>query len=316
MPLILFLRQVIQQAGQHKIGQMSAAFAYGAVFSLGPLLLIFISLLGIVYGQAATEGRLYGQLAGTFGSEMALSLQDMVARLSETGNGVIAVVAGTIGVLLGAAGMSSQLQDSFNTIFGAVRDPRGGIKRTVLVKVKNILIILLFGLFIIVSVAVTAFTNAIGSTVQESLGLPTVILEILNTLVSLGILTGLLFGVYRVLPDVLIPRRIALVGSLIVACLFAVGKIILALIIANNATASAYGAAAVLISLLLWTYYLGQILLTGALGMQVYGHNRLLVYKPKKHALQRTTVHVDGSQHRSRIITAWLRGYRRRKNAK
>jgi len=52
-----------------------------------------------------------------------------------------------------------------------------------------------------------------------------------------------------------------------------VGKIVLGVVIGHNGTASAYGTAASLITLLLWFYYTGQILFMGAEGIKVYLKN-------------------------------------------
>ena len=46
---------------------MGAALSYYSVFSLAPLLLIVISVAGLVFGQDAVRGELFGQLSGLVG---------------------------------------------------------------------------------------------------------------------------------------------------------------------------------------------------------------------------------------------------------
>lgn len=314
MTLIKFLKQIFEQAGRDKVGQLSAAFAYGTIFSLGPLLLVLISVIGLVYGQAAAEGQLYSQLEGVVGADTASMIQDMVANMHAAGNGILAIVIGAVGMLLGAAGITSQLQNSFNAILGVVPDPNGGIKRTIYVKVKNIFLVLSAGILLTVSILASAILTGVGETVQDNLGFPAFTLEILNNVLSLGMLTGSMYLIYRVLPDVVIPKKITFATAVMVAVLFVIGKIILTMIIGNNGTANAYGAAAALISLLLWVYYMGQIIFMGAEGMQVYGFNKSVDYKPKKFSYKRATFHLDGNTFHTRLAEAWLRGFRKRRS--
>jgi uncharacterized BrkB/YihY/UPF0761 family membrane protein len=107
------------------------------------------------------------------------------------------------------------------------------------------------------------------------------------------IFIGTLYLIYKVLPDVYIPKKVVLGAAFFVGMLFIAGKVILGIIIGRNATASAYGAAASLIVLLLWFYYTAQILLLGAEGIKVYGDNHALIYKAKRYTLKRRSINID-----------------------
>jgi membrane protein len=311
MALFGFLKQVGKGFGQDKIGQLSAAFAYGAIFSLGSMLLVLISIIGFVYGEQAASGKLFTQLSSTLGADTAKTIQDVVANMHNSGAGPVAFIVGTIGALLGAAGLTSQLQSAMNSILSVVPDPKAGIKRTVYVKLKNMLLVIVGGLFVLASLVVSTLVAAAGRTTQEQIGVPPIALELLNNFVSLLILMTLLFFLYRVIPDVRIPKKILWVTALCVTLLFVVGKVVLAIIIGHNGAANAYGAAATLISLLLWIYYSGQILFLGAEGMKVYAFNNSITYKPKRYSLRRATVTVDSDTFAGRLGQAWLRGFRK-----
>jgi membrane protein len=90
-------------------------------------------------------------------------------------------------------------------------------------------------------------------------------LTVVVDLISAICLHSALFAVvYRFLPAIRLPWRVVLVGGLVTAILFYLGRIAIGLYLARTATASFYGAAASFAVLLLWLYYSAQIFLFGA----------------------------------------------------
>jgi membrane protein len=310
--LFNFCKKTYSEFGEDKGGTLSAAFAYFAIFAIGPVLLIIISIVGFVFGEKAASGQLIGQLSSWVGPNAAKSIQSAVLHTHKSGGGIIALVAGTIGTILAAVGLSNQLQNSFDIIFDAVPDPKASIKRTVYTKFKNFILLVGTGLVVIASVVVSTVVAAIGSRLHEHFSAPAIAIESFNTVVSLIIFIFILYIIYKVLPDVFIPKNIVLAASAVVSLLFMVGKIVISFIIGRNATASAYGAAASLIVLLLWFYYAAQILLLGAEGIKVYGDNHALVYKAKKYTLKRRILSVELEDNLfGRSIERFAQGYKR-----
>jgi membrane protein len=306
MQLFRFLKRTFQEFSRDKGGQMSAAFAYIAIFSIGPLMLVLVSIIGFVLGEKAAQGQLYNQLSDTFGPDTAKTLQTVIANANHTGRGAVALITGVIGVLLAAIGLTSQLQNSFDTIVHAVPDPRSGLKRTIYIKIKNLIIIGLAAVVGIGSVVLSATISA------ANLGFGA---EVLDTGASLVISILVLYLMYRLLPDVVIPRKIVLVAASVIGLLFLVGKIILGIVIGKNATAGAYGAAASLVVLLLWFYYIAEILLLGAESLKVYGENHNIEYKAKAYTLKRHSLNINVKQDlRGRTMEAFVRGYRSKKH--
>lgn len=74
------------------------------------------------------------------------------------------------------------------------------------------------------------------------------------------------------------------IGAAATALLFTGGKFLIGLYLGKRGTASTYGAAGSLVTVLLWVYYSAQILFLGAEFTQVYasryGSRRSLVEQP------------------------------------
>lgn len=306
-----FVKRLFSEFGRDKAGQMSAAFAYVAIFAIGPLLLILVSIVGFIYGPDAAAGKLYDQLSSVMGDSAAKSLQSLIANTASSGKNVFALVIGTIGLLLAATALTNQLQNSFNSIFRAAPDPGAGIKKTIYTKLKNIILLVIACLAVAASFVITALANWLGQNIDKHIGLPSFWLEFLNTILSLLVFASILYLIYRVLPDVEIPPKVVLVSSLVVSALFLIGKLILGIVIGRNSTASAYGAAGSVIVLLLWFYYSAQILLVGAEGIKVYAQDHAMGLPPKRFAVKRHSFEINAKKDvRGRVFEAFARGYK------
>lgn len=316
MVIIRFFRQLLNELGQDKIALHNAAFAYSAIFALGPLLLVVISVVGLAFGQEAVRGGLADQLSGAVGQRAADVIQSVVAGTQRTRSGIAGLVIGSVGLLLGASGLVNQLRSTFNHIFQAVPDPAAGLKQLILPRIKNIILLLLGCLLIIGMVVASGLVAGIGGQLEASLGVPPLLLELINIATSLLVITIILAAMYRGMPDVRLPWRTCLKAGAIIGLLFVLGKTLLAWVIARNAAGNAYGAAASLISLLLWFYYLGQIIFTGAEGIKIHAKSHALVFPPKKHHLKRKTLETRLKSSRlERIIDSFTRGFdKKRKN--
>jgi membrane protein len=292
MALVRYLKQVFSEFSKDKAGTLSAAFSYAAIFALAPLLLVVISVVGFFFGEKAVTGQLFGQIQDVVGASAAKTIQNAIIHTHHSQHGTLAFILGAVGTVLAAAALTTQLQHAFDTIFSAVPDPKAGFKLTVYTKLKNAITLIIGSLILAASVLASALISGLGKQLQDKLGTPQVTLQLINLLASLAVFVIMLYLVYRVLPDVKLPRKVVFYASVVVGVLFLVGKIILGLVIGRNSTASAYGAAASLITLLLWFYYTAEILFIGAEGIKVYLNNRGHIYKSKRYTLRQKTINI------------------------
>jgi membrane protein len=102
--------------------------SYYTVFSLAPLLVIVLSIAGLVFGDEAVRGEVFGQIAGLMGAEAAKGIQDMLASVSKPSTGVIGTAAGAVILLIGATTVFGELQDAMDRIWRApVRKKTSGL---------------------------------------------------------------------------------------------------------------------------------------------------------------------------------------------
>ena len=89
MITISLLKETFSEFMEDKAMRLSAALAYYSVFSLGPLLVISISIAGAVFGEDAAQGAIKQQLTGSIGSESALAVQEMIESVNRSGSNIL-----------------------------------------------------------------------------------------------------------------------------------------------------------------------------------------------------------------------------------
>ena len=75
---------------------------------------------------------------------------------------------------------------------------------------------------------------------------------------------------FRYLPDAEVPWKLIWPGAILTGLLFELGKLLLELYFTNSSPASAYGAAGLLVLLLLWVSYSALILFFGAEFVKIF----------------------------------------------
>ncbi|MBW4521073.1 MAG: YihY/virulence factor BrkB family protein [Scytolyngbya sp. HA4215-MV1] len=279
------LRATIAEWNADKVPLFAAALAYYTIFSLAPLLLIVISIVGLVFGEDAARGEIVGQIQGVMGKEGAEAIQAMIQNTQKSGSGgIIASVIGVVTLLLGASGVFGQIQDALNTIWEVKPKPSRGLKNFLKARFLSFAMVLVIGFLLLVSLVLSAALAAIGNFFNSALPGFVIVGEILNFVISLIVITLLFAAIYKFLPDVIVRWKNLWIGATITAFLFTIGKFLIGLYLGNSSIGSTYGAAGSLVVILIWVFYSAQILLIGAEFTQVYSKYRGTPILPSKYA--------------------------------
>lgn len=152
-------------------------------------------------------------------------------------------------------------------------------------RVLSLSIVLAIGFVLLVSLLFSVMLRAIMAFADQWLPVPGSAAVALELTVSLGVVTFMFAAMFKVLPDVQLAWRDVMVGGLVTAALFTLGRSLIALYLANTATASTYGAAGSLAVLLLWVNYSSLILLFGAAFTRAHLEARGLPVRPGQSAV-------------------------------
>jgi len=246
-----------------------AAIAFYTVTSLAPVLLIVIAIAGLVFGHEAAQNAIMGQLSGLMGTQTAEILQTAIASAAGKSSGILATMIGVATLLVTASGIFGEMQTALNKIWKA-KPKSGTVSRLIRARAASLGLVAALGFLLMVSLVVSAGLTALGDYLNSILPFGSLILSVLNFIVSLALLSVLFAAIYKLLPDRPIAWRDVVVGAGVTAVLFTAGKSLIGWYLGSSAVASSYGAAGGLILLLLWVYYSAQIFLLGAEFTRVY----------------------------------------------
>lgn len=268
------LRATARQWSGHKVMQLAAALAYYSIFSIAPLLVVIIALVGWIFGPEAVRGQLDEQLRGSMGQPAAETVQSMVQSAYKPGQGIWATVVGLAALLLGASGVFAQLKDALNTIWNAPAQSGSGVAVFFRDRLVSFGMVLVIGFLMLTSLLLTTVIAAAWEIISGYLPLSKFFLSAAGFIVSAGIIAALFALIFRWLPDVPVRWRHAWIGGAFTAVLFEIGKLLLGVYLGREGTASSYGAAGAVVLILLWIYYTSIILLTGACFTRAFSDRR------------------------------------------
>jgi membrane protein len=265
------LKETFAEWNKDKASRLAAALSYYTIFSLAPLLIIAIAIAGFFFGEEAAKGEIIGQLQGLVGRDGAEVIQTAIENANRAENdGSIASLISIAVLLFGASGVFAELQDALNTVWEVEPKPELGIGDFLRKRFLSFAMILGIGFLLLVSLIISAVLAGINHYTNSLLPGFDSLWQIVNFIVSFGVITLLFAMIYKFLPDVKITWGDVAIGAAITALLFVIGKYLIGLYLGNSSFSSTYGAAGSIIIILVWTYYSAQILFFGAEFTQVY----------------------------------------------
>ncbi|PRP66195.1 YihY/virulence factor BrkB family protein [Nonlabens agnitus] len=259
-----------KQWNQDDVWQLSASIAYYAILSLPGLLIILISLVGLIWDQDIATGRLTSDLSALIGWDAAEYINEML-KATEKDNGLVASLVGLATLLFGATGLFYQLQMSLNKIWRLKINPKTPWWKILTDRAKSFGFILVVGFLILISFILSAMIGVLQDVIQDNFAdYLLYVAYILNFFIALGIISVLFGLMFRYLPDANVKWKMIWPGAIITGLLFELGKFMLELYFTNSSPASVYGAAGIIVLLLLWVSYSALILFFGAEFVKIY----------------------------------------------
>jgi membrane protein len=245
--------------------RQAAIISFYAILSLPALLVVIISIAGYFFGDEAVSGNLSNEISDMIGTDAAEMIETLVANASQAESSTIGIIIGVAVIIFGATTVFFQLQKSLNRIWGLIPKPGGAIKKFIVDRLFSFGLILVIGFLLLISLVLSSMMAILSDWLQTFL--PSylfILINILNYLISLIVIATLFAMMFKMLPDAKIQWRSVIVGGILTAFLFEIGKFGLSIYFGTAEPESVYGAAGSIILILIWISYVSMILFFGA----------------------------------------------------
>jgi membrane protein len=260
------LWNALKEAGQnwlaHKSPKAGASLAYYSIFSIGPLIVVAISIAALVFQREGVQHQVADAVRGLLGAKGGEAVNTMLTSAGKPSEGVFATIIGTMTLIFAALGVVVQLKEALNIVWEVKPKRRGGVWGFVRDYVLSLAGVAALGFLLLVSMLLTAGLAAIGKAMGGLL--PEPLMHGLSFAVSFGVIAVMFALLFKWMPDADIEWRDVVLGAIGTAALFEIGKFAIALYIGKQGLESTYGASASIVVVLIWVYYSAQIVLFGA----------------------------------------------------
>jgi inner membrane protein YhjD len=207
-PRLSFIAAVVKKFSDDQASQLAALIAYYGFFSLFPLLLVFVTVLGFVLqGNPSAQNSVLHSTLSQF-PIIGNQLQENVHSL--TGSGLDLAI-GLAGSLFAGLGITGAAQNAFNQVWYVPRKRRPDFLRS---RLRGLGLLAVLGALAIVSTVAAGFvTGGGGGSVASALG---------GVIVAFAVNLLLFFTAFRFLTAAEVQTRDLLPGVLVGAVLWQV----------------------------------------------------------------------------------------------
>jgi len=251
----------------HRAASKGAALALYTLFSLAPMLVLVVAVAGLFIGADAVRQLVQEQMGGMLGAQGADAVKSVLAGAQFENDSIMAAMISVGLVLIGATTAFSELKDSLDELWEIPENKEGGLWGMLRQRFLSFGLVLVLALMLLTSLAVSTALSALGDIWVGGVENASYVLfaKVVSSVVSFLIVTALFAAIYKYLPAASIAWRDVIIGAVITAVLFIVGKFLIGLYLESNDFSSAYGAAGSLVLMVSWIYYSAQIFFYGAL---------------------------------------------------
>jgi membrane protein len=251
--------------------KLSASLAYYTIFSIGPLLLVIVTVLGVIYKKATVTDDVFAQVGNVIGPSATAMLRSVLDNMSRQTNTTWIGVIGVLVFIFGATGIFSEIQSSINYIWSVKATPKRSWLKYIQDRLLSLVLVIGMGFVMLVTIAANLLIDLIIGRLHNLFGHANIVLiRGANFSLLFVVVTFVFFIIFKVLPDAKIHWKDALVGAIFTSVLFLIGKFLISYYLGLSRSINAYGAATSIILVLTWVYYSSMILYFGAEFTEMY----------------------------------------------
>ena len=248
-PVLAVPVAVVKKFGDDQGGGLAALVAYYSFFSLFPLLLVFVTVLGyVLQGNSSLQTSIEKSVLGQF---PVIGQQIQVHSLEGSGT---ALVIGLAAALWGGLGVTQAAQRAFDHVWAVPHKQRPDFLHS---RLRGIALLIVLGTLFIVSTAASGVVTG---------GLHGTPLKVAGIVLALLLNLSLFFFAFRLMTSDEIPTKSLLIGVAVAAAVWELLQIVGGYYVDHvyKTSSNTYAQFALVIALLIWLHLGAQMTLFAA----------------------------------------------------
>ncbi|WP_439134253.1 YihY/virulence factor BrkB family protein [Pseudomaricurvus sp.] len=265
--------------------RFSAALSFYALFSIAPIIFISVYVAGFLASDVDFQQQITNQFSQLIGERGARGIEVLMETLDHQEKSRFQLIVGIIILVFSATNMFVQIQISFNEIYSVRAKTNVGVVKQILNRLLSLGIILSLGFLLIVSLVLDSVVLSLHEYLLNYLNDSAVIIvSVTQYILLVFLVVGVIFSLFHFLPDVTLPKRYKVRGSVAITVMLLLGKYGISQYIASSSLSDLGGASASVIVLMLWIYYSSIILFLGAESIKAMAELDGEVLHPRRYA--------------------------------
>ncbi len=248
--------------------RLGAAFSFYATFAIFPLLLLTVTVIGYVVGDADPARAGVLDALASRGTPVRHVLETTLVAMQESrsARGASAAI-GLVTLLYSASGAFVELDSSLNRIWGVKpRRSKGGVWQGIRSWLHDRLIgVAIVGVIGVVCVASLALSSALGAFAAHAPhDLGPALGQALDQCAYVALMSGVFVAAFHFVPRSRPPLRDVVGGAVLTTALLAIVKTLFASYLSRLTSYSAYGVAGGMLAVAMWISLSTQVIFFGA----------------------------------------------------
>lgn len=276
---------------------LASATAFFTLFSLAPILVILVNILSIIFQNDKIAESLFQPLQKVFGAETSEQIQGIVGNVIGVGGAWYVTVGGFIFLLFVATNLLNIIKKAINQLWRIRKNRKRKIKYSLKERLIALVLILSIGFIFIISLLLDTSVAFLQGYLEELIpSVDAFLIRTVNIIFSIFVVTAWFTILYKILPDAIVHWKVAMMGGLLTAVLFTIGKWILGYLLNYSNMVTIFGTFASVLFILLFIFYSSLILYYGASFTYGYASATNRPIKPKKHSVNYEVKIVSNEQ--------------------
>lgn len=260
--------QTIDRFGDVEGPRLGAAFSFYATFSIFPLVLLGVTVLGFVLGDdASVRDRMLSAVAGDTSVKQLVEQTLTAMQKSRSGRGLSFAVS-LASLLFGASGALTELDAALNRIWDVPEPKSTGLLATIRAYLHDrfigVLLVAGIGLTMLASLVTSSVLGGIAAHAPTTWRLVPALLQAAELGASILLLVVVFTATFHLVPRTRPPWRDVLGGAVLTTVGLTILKSVFATYLAHLTSYSAYGVAGGFLALATWIFLSSQVIFFGA----------------------------------------------------